>query len=59
MLVSRMRNELRDENKYLITKRNEVSEALKETMRISSLYRKQKEKRMEEKRIKMHLEIGE
>lgn len=34
-LAAQIRDEIRKENKYMITKRQEVSEALKETLRIS------------------------
>lgn len=36
MLITQMRNDIRNENRYMITKRQEIAEALKETMRINN-----------------------
>lgn len=58
MLITQMKDKFRNENRYLITKRQEISEALKETLRINNAIKKQKEKTKEMQKEKMRREVG-
>jgi hypothetical protein len=53
-----MRDELQNENKYLITKRNQISEALKETSRINEAIKKRREKVIELQKERLRQEAG-
>lgn len=57
ILVSKMRKALIEENRHVKIKRQQISEALKETIRINHVIRQQKEKFIEEQKEKFKKEV--
>ena len=58
MLVSQMRVDTINENRYMISKRQQLTDALKETLRMGSDLKRLRETAIQEQKVKIKRDIG-